>query len=307
MPSDTFAPLLTRRAILGVAAETTSGVAATVTQAAADTTVLNVSLSPAEFTTDGERRPIGTSLGKIDSNIGKRIGELSFRTAMRHSDATLTLLRGCGFTVSGSTATPTSDMSSRDTLTFKVWEDGRLKSIVGASGNCSITVANGGIAYADWTFSGVWQAPTDNALPATAAVNSQSYVGSGLAIQLASTNIPAVGNVTINLNNQVEPREDISATGGIGYFVVTDRGPTFELDTEARLIANYNAYGLLLAATTAAFSFALASGTNTLTIEAPRAQRVEMSDGDRGGKRTDNTVFQCSVDDTDDEITFTES
>lgn len=307
MPSDGNTSLLTRPKIFGVALETTSGTVASVTAAASNTVVYDATIDTIDVVSDGERRPHATSLGRIDSAVTKKIGQATFRTELRHNDATFTLLQGCGYAVSTNTASPTTDVSARKTVTLKLWEDGRIKSLKGAAGDFSLTGPYAGIVNIDWTFTGVWVEPSDGAMPATSALNSKPMIGNSATIQLASTNIPNIANVGITANNQVSEREDITVDGGVLHYIVTDRGPQVTMDMEARLVADYAAHAILLAATTAALSYVLTDGTNTMTIAAPRLQRIEMASGDRGGKLTDDVTFQCSVSDTDDELTFTKS
>lgn len=311
--ADLNTPLLSRRKLLGCVIETSTqtlgGTAATVTSShlAADTTILNATLIPTEFFAEGERMPIGNSLGKVDSVVGRKIGVLRFTQLLRHGDFFTTFIQGCGYTLSGTTASPESDMTARKYLTFALWEDGRKKMIQAANGNCTISFNNGGIATAEWEFTGIWIAPTDDTLPSQSPITSTNYVASGTTLTLGGSAIPHVSSVTIELGNTVVPREDVTRTGGVLCYLVSDRSPTVSLDLEARKISQSDAYGIMAAGTTAALNCVLATGTDTLTIAAPRLQRIDIQDGDRGGKLLDVHTFQCNVSSGDDELTFTES
>ena len=97
----------------------------------------------------------------------------------------------------------------------------------------------------------------------------------------------------------------MTTSQGILHYHVEDREPTITLDTEASLTADYDNYSLFLGGTEVAFSAAFAISGHTLTIAAPKVQRVGVTDGERGNKRVDELKLQCNASSGDDELTFT--
>ena len=93
-------PLARRRSLVGAAVESTSGTPETVSTALSNTIVYDAKMVPTGVFDDGERRPNGHYGGSIDTVAGKLVGSVTFTTEVRYGDATLTLLKGCGFTVS---------------------------------------------------------------------------------------------------------------------------------------------------------------------------------------------------------------
>jgi hypothetical protein len=96
-----------------------------------------------------------------------------------------------------------------------------------------------------------------------------------------------------------------SATGLAGA-LVSGRTPVIRLRPESRLVAAYNAFGLMLAGTTMAdLAITISDGTNTRTFTAARAQRIETTTEDDGNYLRDPVVLGCHNDDGDDDVIIT--
>jgi len=300
------APLLTRKKVVGAAAETTKGtsVLASVTTALASTLTYDAKCSPQGMVDDGRREPDGLYQGQIVAVPGKRVGQLTFRQELRHGDVLMTLLTACGYK-DATGYKPVSSISDQKCLSMKVWEDGRMKAIIGAMGDCSIEWTHGGRVFANWTFTGVWQAPTDVAMPATAPVTSVTTLkAAGATLTVGGAAIGYVGSGRINLGNSVAMREDITSASGVIHAVIESRNPTVELDPEAATVANSDCYGSLLAGTAGALALVFTDGTATLTVGALKLQYTDIADSARGGRLVDAATFLCAASSGDDELSF---
>lgn len=300
-------PLLKRRCVLGGAEEATSGTLETISAALASTTVYDAELQIDDPFTDGERSPDGLYLGHADRVKGKTTCTLKFKQELRHGDKFVAMLTGAGFLLATGVYKPTSSMGSRKTWSFALWEDGRRKRMSGAAGNFTIKADVGGKVMAEWEWKGVWEGADDNALPATSPINTVPYVATNLTLTLGGSALPLSSGFEIGMNNVLEPREDLTDASGVFVFIVGARAPMMSIDPEAALVATHDAYGLLLAGTTGAVNLVLTCAAGTLTIGAPRAQRLKITTGARGAKATDAIELQLNHSSGDDEISFTQS
>lgn len=299
-------PLVTRRKVLGFAVETDSGTAATVTDAMSGTAVKDIKLVPVGFFDNTKRKPQGLYGGSVKNPRGKKLGKLTFKTEMRPGDQTRALLTCCRFKNNTGVYASTSSMADRKTGTFKVWEDGRVKTLYGAAGTAKITMTNGGIVEIEWEFNGIFGAVADASLPSTAPVQSAPYVATGLTLTMGGSAIAHSSTVTIDLGNEVEEREDLTKAAGAAHFLVGDWTTSIEIDTEARKVADHDAYGLFEAGTPAELVIVLTSGTSTMTITAAQVQRMEIDDAERGKRLVDALTCEAQAKNGDDELTFEE-
>lgn len=309
--SDTAAALVSRLSHVGALNETTKGtnVLSSITAGWANATFYDSSIEPESFFSDTERMPIGSFNDELVASVGKQAGRFSFQMEMTAyttaaSNPLLLLTTLAGMSVASTVATPTSSISTQKTYSLKLWEAGRLKALYGAMGDLTLDLEYGKKAMATFAGMGCWSAVTDATLPSTAA-GSLPWVCTGMTLTVGGAEIGACSKVQVKLNNQVSMCEDVTGATGYRYAFIGSRKPTISIDPEARLVATLDHYGLLLAGTSAAVSIALTNGTRTLTIAAPVAQRRNISNGDRGGRRIDNIELVCCRSSGDDEISFT--
>lgn len=300
-------PLVRRKKLIGGAAEATPGtsVLATVSTPLASTLIYDAKMVPVDLTSDGKRAPDGHYMGNITAVVGQRAGRLTFRQELRNGDQLLTLLTGCGYKSDVGTYKPVTSITDHKAFSFKLWEDGRYKSIIGAMGTCRIGGSAGGRVFADWEWTGIWQAPVVGVMPASAAVTSATtFLLSGATLAYNTAAIGKISTLNVDLGNTVGLREDITGTSGLAHAHIEGREPGIEVDPEAHLIADSDPHGGLLAMTTAALSVVITDGTNTLTIAAPKAQYIDVGDDERGSRLVDTARFQCNADAGDDELSF---
>jgi hypothetical protein len=277
------------------------------------TIVYGSTLEPQGFYDDGERMPDGNRSGAIPSVIGPQPGKLTFRTEWLHGDLFYTLLRGCGFAISGASseiAKPISSYASKDTLTFYLWEDGRLKKLIGAAGTFTIDGENGKRVFVNWDFDGVWLPVTDVAMPAFDFVTGTGFRAASAVLTFGGLALPQTQGFTININNEVAPRQTIETSTGITNFQVEDRKPIMSLQPESRLVAQHDSFGALLAGTVSSIALVLTSqAADTVTITGAGAQRISVGVGDRDKKMIDPVEFLMANTATisDDDIKFVKS
>tara|TARA_Y100000310_G_C20698921_1_gene827863 strand:+ start:2650 stop:3672 length:1023 start_codon:yes stop_codon:yes gene_type:complete len=307
------ATMLTRRKIVQVSIEATKGTYLM------DTPIHVLAMDPVIQLTDStqQRQPSSIALGNYKASPGEQIGTCNMRVEMRGDGAAdwdnglEALLQACGFSLSSKVLSPVSAVSSMKTVSLAVYEDGIIKRLAGAMGNVRFTGEFGKQVFAEFEFTGVWKAPTDKAITlASPTINSQLPMRlANSSFSLAgATYTPYISTITIDMGNTVSMVEDITQNEGVLHAVITERNPVITMDAQAETIANYDAFGLWLAGTEAAFSLIIHNGTDQITIAAPKLQHQAPQEGDRDGKLTHEYTAQCNISTLNtgnDELTMT--
>lgn len=299
------APLLSRKKLLGYAIEGTMGTAESVTEAM-PALVFEPVMRPMEVLTE-ERSPVGY-LGRVKRAPGLRRGELTFQVEIGEDGPFWRLAQICGYDrATGNVLTPTNGPNG-DTATFFLWEDGRVKKMRGCAGTFTIEGEVGGRLMANFTVSGIWVEADDAAMPSWNVPSTLPYMVRNGTTTIGASTMPQFASFTYTANANVVARVSPTDVSGIAHFVVTDRNPTLSLDPEARKVADLDSYGLLVAGTQQAvvLKFPGQSTGYEFEINAPKAQRIDITPGDRDGKLTDAIELELQADDGNDEVTIQE-
>lgn len=290
--------MFTKRSVLAVAIEATSGTAESLDATDAALNVFDATVTPnVEFI----QRPSQGSFGQQKGVIGKRQATITFKTELYGDGAggvgawADVLLPCCGFVKATATFSPSGEPPGSNTKTATIghYVDGRLEIIYGAVGTFKIVSPTAGRVMLEWTFMGVYSGVTDVALlsptyptglPLMAKNATATWGGSSLCFS----------NINIDAGNVMFVRPCQSATLGLVAGIITDRNVTGDFDPEAQLVATKDLYGDWLASTTAALILAYQDATDKITITAPVAQIVNCSKADRDGLVVDNVQFQCN-------------
>lgn len=309
-------PLLKRKRVMAAKVETTIGTAESLTASEGAFNAYNVMIQP---TIEVEEREGQGGFGYLPGSPGARQGVATFRTDLGW-DGTSTmptwasvLLPACGFVETSQVYTPRSEApgSNVKTLTIGCYIDGVLKRIAGAVGTFQLVLPTGRMGYIDWTFTGVWQAPTD------ASIIAPTYpTASPIRFASATATYDGVAQrveqVTIDAGNEVVMREDPTTAAGYISALITNRKPIISAAPESQLVATDDTYGDWIAAAQAEWEIEL-DGPNgsTITISAPKAQIQNAQEGDRNRMVTNDIEWFCgkngATHDEELSITFAES
>lgn len=308
-------PLLLRKSVLAAKVETTIGTAEALTGSEAAFNIYNPLIQP---TIEMEKRPGQAGFGHFSAVASARMGTATFRTNLEWDGSATepswadTFLPACGWVKSGQVFTPRSEGpgSNVKTLTIGCYVDGKFCSIAGAMGTFVVNLPTGKTGWIDWTFSGVWQGGSDVAIlsPTYPTAKALRYAG-GLA-EWNDVNL-CVESVTINAGNTVIMRECPTTEGFISAYI-TDRLPIITANPEAVTVATQDRWAAWLAETEYALEIDVAGPTGTasdavLSFDAPKAQIINLQQGDRNGMVTDELEFQCNKNGTthDQELSIT--
>lgn len=275
-------PLLKKIRTLAAKVETTIGTAESLTGAEGVFNAYNVM---AQATIPVDAREAQGSFGHIAGVPGARMGTLSFRTDMGYDDTTVSnwavvLLPACGWVNATGTFTPRSEApgSNVKTLTIASYQNGQRKMLSGAVGTFNMVFPSGRLAYIDWTFTGVWVAPTDTAMIAPTYPTTETPLRAGSMTTTFNSVAFCFEQLSIDAGNTVVMRE--CSTNATGYVsgIITDRNPTIKGNPESVLVATQDRFGLWLSGTEASLSIAIGGA---ITISVPKAQVTNIQEGDR--------------------------
>jgi hypothetical protein len=294
--------LLSRVSLLAVKVETTPGVAETTSAADAAYNFMD-----AEMNGDipVSTRPIQGSFRKLPGVPGARAAECTFSLELTGNGAAgvpgwaTVLLAGCGIVNSTGTLTPRSEGPGANvkTLTMRLYENGRYKSMSGAVGNVQFVITPGQSIMMNFTFRGKWRGVVDDAMPTpTYPTIFPIRASSSDGLFTINSVAQSFATATFDVGNQIELRTSIADETGIAHGIITDRSPTWTIDPESRLVAANPVFGDWVAATTRALSFKANDGADEVTFAAPAVQKITVGNGDRNGLRLDPQTLLCCRD-----------
>lgn len=246
------------------------------------------------------RRDTGLTTGVTANsgvNDGTQTGECSFTAYMITTGSNAFVsgiahaIQGCGTLESTATYTPESDHADQKTVSIKVYEDGKLKSMKGCCGNFTWS-QDGNLVTFKFEFNGVWIAPTDAALPATCAWSTRAphSWGNASSTFTIDTNAIRISTFEFNTGNTIAPRMHM---GQPLYYFATKREPTFKCDPETALVADYDFYGKRQAGTAIAIAMVITDGTDVVTLTIAKLVITEMDNGDREGIGIEDITGTC--------------
>ncbi|NLF29730.1 MAG: hypothetical protein GX591_02445, partial [Planctomycetes bacterium] len=249
-----------------------------------------------------------TGLGGPDDFLpGPATGTATLKTFLRPAAAghaldagILACLQACGLKSALGALTIAAEADQK-TLTIDRYVGGLMKRLHAAAGNWQLTAEYGKPVELQFDFNGKYTGFATAALPVPAQNLAPPLRSESMTLTLADIG-PAgglkVSKLTLNANNPVEPREDLTATLGIGYYMIgAGRRYVVELDPEAAALADWNPEAIHEAGTTGELTVVLTDGTTTMTLTAPRVQLLPMGDGVRGSKLIyANWRAQCNHD-----------
>jgi len=299
--------LATRRRAVGATTESTIGDKSTLSASDAAINAFEPDFSP---NIDFNERPAPAAFGNLDGRSGARAGGASFSTELSPdagSSWANSLLPACGFKDSSGVWSLTSNPSDYTTSTIGLFQAGWLYSVFGAQGNLSIEGNVGERVMCNFEFTGKWSGATktmvDPDLPdedvpvlmgATLTIGGQTYL---------------ISTVSINLNNEVQLRQDATDETGYKAAMITQRRVTISVDPEADTSKDWFADWFGVAPTEASFQLQLSGSGGTpatVSVDAPALQLTNVNPGDRDGIHVHQLEFQANQDTgADDELSIT--
>lgn len=307
-------PLITRRRLLFGIIETTEGTAETVPTAPLTVMdVANVSLQRGTpfIERDGGHYGFGPQRG----TVGIPQATVSFQTHLYGTASSAwaaLLLPACGLSlVTGgykpSSLPPAASGSPTKTATFYVSEDGRRHVVKGCMGTFRLSGTAGQRVVIDWTFTGIYDQPTDVALPTYSAPSALPITFKGAATTIGAFT-PKLAEFTLDIGNTVVLREDAVNANGAIHAAIVNRRITGTMVQESELVGTYDPEDDFRDSTVRALSVQFGGSGNQVDIDIPDMQVTGVQSTDRNGILMDTVSWQACRDDAtgegDDEITI---
>ena len=290
---------LKRKRVLAAKIETTPG---TLDLFLADT-AFNVYNLIAQQEIEMESREAQGGFGMHPSLAGGRKGRITFSvdgswdgTATEPSWAD-TFLPACGWVKSGQVFTPRTEVPGANvkTLSMAIYQDGVIKSMAGCAGTFTMNNPTGRTAVFNFDFQGIWQPSTDGTLGI--APTYPTALGLRYASSTTTWNSVALclENITLDSGNTITIKECAGSVSGYDYALITNRVVTVTGNPESKLVATQDRFGQLIANSEAVLTWNLDGPTNSvLTLSAPKAQIIDIKEGDRNGLVIDDITWQCN-------------
>lgn len=165
--------------------------------------------------------------------------------------------------------------------------DGKLYKILGAKADIDFSLDAGGPLIASLKRTGLYQAPTDAAVP---TIVSSSYgtavppVADSLALTIAGFAAGIIRSFKMGTGNQIAQRANANAVGGLSTHRIRSRKFSWEIVLEDELVATKDFENLQLTNAVNALSFTLgATQYNKLTWTAPNARIEDVAKSDDNG------------------------
>lgn len=307
-------PLFRKKVVFAATTENTPGTAEGITEANA---VFNVQNFELQNETEMQEVPGQGGFGRLPSVPGPYRATATFRTNIGYDGTTIgnwasVLFPACGVVNSGGVFSPLAESPGTNvkTLTIARYCDGKRRFMYGCVGTFQWFFPTGELPYIDWTFSGVWGGESDIEMIEPNYPNTETPLrASGGATTYGGVNFCAAA-CTFDIGNVIEPIHcnNGSKVEGFDYFMVVDRNPKITTDPLSVLVGTQNRYGSFFAGTEAAFSMSIAAPSNSsITLAAPKAQIIRITEGDRGMMCMDDMDLQCNknVDAANQEFSIT--
>lgn len=291
--------LLARKRVLAAKIEATPGTAESLSSSDA---VFNPYNIVTQNETELEARVASAGFANRASVTGAYRGSIAFRHDVQWDGTATepawadTFLPACGWVKSGQVFTPRTEVPGTNvkTLTIAAYIDGTRKLLRGASGNFTLVCPVGRTAYFDFTFQGIWTDPTDTALITPTYPTDPSLRYAASTTTWDGTTL-CNESLTLNSNNEIVPLECESNVEGITYMLITGRRVAVTGNPHARLVASDPRHADFLNMTEGILTFGIDGPTNAvLTFNAPKAQIVSISEGERNGFLIDEIEWQCN-------------
>jgi hypothetical protein len=304
--------LLKRKRVLAAKAEAASGTIEALTGAEAAFNAYDVVFQQGISL---EEREGQGGFGYLSSVVGAYTGTASFKVDLSWDGATIpswasVFLPACGLVLDTEVFEPVTSppgVGGVTTVTIACFMDGVRKAIRGAAGNVVFTFPTGRMATAEFTFTGIWVAPTDVAILAPTYPTARPMRAASLTTVYDSITL-CNESMSVDLGNEVVLRECATDASGFHAAIITNRNPKITCNPESKLVATRNTYGDFLGMDEAQFTATLAiGGGDSFIISAPKAQVINVQEADRNRLVVDDIELQCNKNASavDEEITFT--
>ena len=192
-------------------------------------------------------------------------------------------------------------------LTQGSYEDGIRKLVEGSRGNLKLSFKTGEPVMMELDFQGVEAGVTDTAFLANVTYETTKppvFLSALFSVDAYSAKI---GEMSVDLGNNLAERDDVNDTRGVVSFALTGRNVTGSFNPEMVAVATYDFHTKWFSGAEMIVDCTIGSvAGNKFRIYIPKAQYTKIDDEDRDGMQVAKASFclNGSVTPGDDEITI---
>lgn len=307
--------LLNRKSVILAKVETVYGTDVVPTGALNAILIRNLSMTPLQVNQVG-RDVIRPYLGNSENLPTSESVRIEFEVEMAGSGAAGTapkwgpLMQMCAMseTVSAGVSVvyqPVSTAFKSGSIYFNL--DGRRHKLTGARGSFSCRLGIDQIPVFAFTFTGLYNAPTDSTETGVVFTGFQTPAvvtnanTTGLSFHGYSGGIMA--DLSVDLANDVQFRPAVGQTSSV---IITDRKPSGSITLDSDLVAAWDPWTKIR--TAALSTMSITQGTvagNKVKIDAPKVQMSSVTMGERTGIATEQFGLVLVPNTGDDELIIT--
>ena len=241
-----------------------------------------------------QRELIRPYLGNYEQLLANTRVQVTFEVELAGSGTAGTppaygpILRSCALSeiLGASTVTyqPESELSGFESTTLYFFIDGIRHIITGARGTFTLNGTVGAIPTIQFTMTGIFNTPTDEALAVPTYANQATpliFKNGNTTSFSAFSYSGALQSIDFNIANEIIYRELI---GGTKEVIITDRKPGGTLQIEAVLLATKNYFTVSTGSTTGSITFQHGTATgNIATLTMAQSDLADVSYADMNG------------------------
>ena len=139
---------------------------------------------------------------------------------------------------------PTSTRANMASTTLHFHRDGHRHVLTGCRGTVEFDFTVGKYPVAKFDITGIYNEPTDMAIPSPTFSDVIPSVCLDAGLQIADIDMTktAVNALTLKLGNDIKQRKDMNAVSGLVGLEITGRNPSGSIDPEAIDLASFNPF-----------------------------------------------------------------
>ena len=198
----------------------------------------------------------------------------------------------------GSAFMPVSDYAQvkGSSVTIAGFDDGILYLVSGCLGNLSIKLQDGEVPRCDFTMSGLWTDPVDQAPPTGVSFlnhlppkvcKEDLILAESSGTALSNVYKPNFSRFSLDMGNQVQRDNNLNAPDCAGEMFINGRAPTIGVDPLAEELSIFNPWSAWDAGSPRVMALGVGHTTagNRVAITVPQAVYEGVSLTDRDGRR----------------------
>lgn len=169
--------------------------------------------------------------------------------------------------------------------------------IAGARATFSADLTVGQIPTISFTLNGIYEKPADDPNPSQTylSLTPQPVFGANLILGSLDTSLVTVNQITADIGNDLQWRDDVQAASGRDSAIVGDRDPTGSIDPEAVALSNFDPYTDWENSNEVAVAAGIGSTQGErVRLVMPKTQYTELPYGERNGIVTYNIGFRAT-------------